>query len=317
MACGSGDLQAHTPLLPSVRLENQPYRDNPWSWACGHTNVSREVVPGKLVEVGRWPWQVTILFLRLYLCSGSLIHQWVLTAAHCLQRSKHPKQYFVNVGAQHLPDARTQLPLSHIVIHEDFTDLISQDIALLKLKDPISWSLPVQPICLPPRPLKPTVGSMCWMIGWGRPGTKGECGAPKNHYPLQEVATRIIDNHICNQEYQLLAKGQKKLIGDDMLCTSLDSGLDSCQVWNDISGSSLACQVNKTWIQMGVLSWSFGCGQRDHFPVIYTSTSHFAPWIEKQMARLNSAGRACAAFLSLLLMAGHTLLVSLLPLWLL
>lgn len=59
-----------------------------WFWACGHTNVSHEVKQGKLVEVGRWPWQVSILFLSLHLCSGSFIHQqWILTAAHCILRS--------------------------------------------------------------------------------------------------------------------------------------------------------------------------------------------------------------------------------------
>lgn len=69
----------------------------PWFQACGHTNIACKMVKGKLVEVGKWPWQVSILFLGAYICSGSLIHQqWVLTAAHCLQRSvrvaSHPQR---------------------------------------------------------------------------------------------------------------------------------------------------------------------------------------------------------------------------------
>lgn len=60
----------------------------PWFWSCGQTNISCKIVNGKVVEVGKWPWQVSILFLGMYVCSGSLIHHhWILTAAHCLQRS--------------------------------------------------------------------------------------------------------------------------------------------------------------------------------------------------------------------------------------
>lgn len=60
----------------------------PWFWGCGQANVSCKVVKGKLVEMGKWPWHVSLLYLGIYICSGSLVHQqWVLTAAHCLERS--------------------------------------------------------------------------------------------------------------------------------------------------------------------------------------------------------------------------------------
>lgn len=65
-----------------------PFPSDPLFQSCGRTNISCKVVKGQLVEVGKWPWQVSILFLGVYICGGSLIHeQWVLTAAHCLQRS--------------------------------------------------------------------------------------------------------------------------------------------------------------------------------------------------------------------------------------
>lgn len=64
------------------------FSSEPWFWGCGQTNLSCKVVNGKVVDVGKWPWQVSILFLGVYICSGSLVHhQWVLTAAHCFQRS--------------------------------------------------------------------------------------------------------------------------------------------------------------------------------------------------------------------------------------
>lgn len=82
--------------------------------------------------------------------------------------------YSVSMGIQHLPGNGTQLLLTGIVIHEDFRNLISQDIALLKLKDHISWSPLIQPVCLPNNRFKPSVGTSCWVIGWGRKRTQGE-----------------------------------------------------------------------------------------------------------------------------------------------
>ncbi|XP_062969576.1 putative serine protease 46 [Cynocephalus volans] len=311
MACGPGGLQGHlTSPFSSAGLENQPYIEGSWFRGCGQTNMSCKMVQGKLVEVGKWPWQVNILFLGMYICSGSLIHrQWVLTAAHCLQRSKDPQMYSVMVGVHHLPENGTQLPLTRIVIHEDFSNLMSQDIALLQLRDPVSWSPLVQPVCLPTIKLKPPVGTMCWVIGWGL--TKKQV-TPKTPYSLQEVAARIVNNDICNKRYRFLLKNQK-LIGNDMLCASSEWGLDTCKA---NSGSSLVCQVNKTWIQMGVVSWGFGCGRRQ-YPTIYTSTSYFTQWIKTRVADVRFISRADPAFLSPVFLTAYILLVSLGSLWLL
>ncbi|XP_012885740.1 PREDICTED: putative serine protease 46 [Dipodomys ordii] len=309
MACEPGTFQDLISVpLSSARLTNEPYMEGPWFRSCGQSNASCKVVKGKVVEVGRWPWHVSILFLGAYICSGSLIHyQWIITAAHCLQRSKDPNQYSVNLGTQELPDNSTRHLLIRIVIHENFDNRISEDIALLKLREPITWSPLIQPVCLPVQNFKPTLGTMCWAVGWGQKGGNGTKNAP---YHLQELAMRVVSNDICNHRYQfLLWKNQKKFIGSDMLCLMPEWGLDTCQ---DTSGSSLLCQLNTTWIQMGVASWSFGCGKRQ-FPSVYTSISFFTPWIKKHVANMRFTSRAATSFLSpilLLLLVSHVLLVS-------
>uniref|UniRef100_A0A8D1HIH2 tryptase n=1 Tax=Sus scrofa TaxID=9823 RepID=A0A8D1HIH2_PIG len=310
MACGPGDLQGLTPPFPSARAENNFYLEGSWFQACGQSQISCKNVKGKLVEVGKWPWQVSILFLGMNICSGSLIHhQWVVTAAHCLERSKDPRSYSVKMGIQQLSENGTELSVTRVRIHEDFINLISQDIALLKLKDPISWSPLIQPVCLPSPKLKPSLGSMCWVIGWGQTDTQGKRG-PK----VLEVAVRIVNNKICNEQYKFLfLKDQKKLIGSDMICASAQWGTDTCQ---SNSGGSLVCQVNKTWIQMGVMSWSFICRQR-RLPGIYTSISHFTDWIKRQVNDVRFVSGARPAFLSPVFLTGYILLVSLGSLWLL
>ncbi|XP_036074595.1 putative serine protease 46 [Rousettus aegyptiacus] len=312
MACGPGNLQGLTAPFSSAGLGTPFYVKDPLFQSCGRTNISCKVVKGQLVEVGKWPWQVSILFLGVYICGGSLIHeQWVLTAAHCLQRSLDPKEYSVMVGVQQLLENGTRLPLSRIVIHEDFNNLITEDIALLRLRDPVSWSPLVQPVCLPSTKLTPPVGTLCWTIVWG---LKHNQVAPNTSYSLQEVAVKIVKSRICRQQYQyLFLKDQKKFIGKDMLCASWKWGVESCQV---NSGSSLVCQVNHTWVQMGVVSWMFSCNQHS-FPTLYTSTAYFTHWIKRRVAEVRFVSRAPPAFPSPVFLTGYTLLVSLGSLWLL
>lgn len=105
-------------------------------------------------------------------------------------RSKNPANYTVKVGVQSLPDNSTSaLLVNSIVIHENFNNQMSQDIAVLKLKYPVSWSPLIQPVCLPTNNLRPTVGTMCWVIGWGQDNTQGECGGAEvsRHLSLQNT----------------------------------------------------------------------------------------------------------------------------------
>ncbi|XP_006868906.1 PREDICTED: serine protease 46-like [Chrysochloris asiatica] len=297
----------------------------PWFGVCGQTNVTCRVVKGKVVEEGKWPWHVSILFLGMYICSGSIFHEhWVLTAAHCFQRSKNHSEYTVRMGAQQFSSNAAQHPISLIVIHENFTNLASQDIALLRLQHPISWSHNIQPICLPDAQNKPSIGSMCWMVGQYLSLSSGVTSSPKTtassgvQMPtlnnLQEVVVKIVNKDICNQKYQfLLKKGQQNFMGTDMLCGNLERGMKFCKV---NSGSPLVCQVNKTWIQVGLVSWGFSCG-RSHLPSIYTSTSSFTRWIKNQVSDVKFTSQACLAFLSPVILTGYILLVSLGSLWLL
>ncbi|XP_008979793.4 serine protease 46 [Callithrix jacchus] len=187
-------------------------------------------------EVGKWLWQVSILLLGTYICSSSLIHHWwVLTAAHCFQRSKDPSQYSVMVGVHQLPENGTQLLVTHIVIHEDFNNFMSQDIALLKLKIFVSWTPLIQPVCLLNVKFRPSIGTVCWVIGWGNTGQKV---TPSTPYSLQEVAVRIVNNDICQHRYQFLfLKDERSFIGNDVLCASSEWGLDACQVQSVWTGA--------------------------------------------------------------------------------
>lgn len=112
--------------------------------------------------------------LSLCVCNHVWPHCWQSASYLWPCRSKDPKKYSVRVGVQQVSENGTWLLLTRIVIHEDFHDLLSQDIALLKLRDPISWSPLIQPVCLPNTKFKLSLGTMCWVIGWGHKNEQGE-----------------------------------------------------------------------------------------------------------------------------------------------
>lgn len=99
----------------------------------------------------------------------------------------------MKVGVQTLPDnSSSELLVTSIVIHENFINHMSHDIAILKLKYPVTWSPLIQPICLPSINFKPSIGTMCWVIGWGLEKVKGECGRAEvsRHFVSAEHGSR-------------------------------------------------------------------------------------------------------------------------------
>ena len=64
---------------------------------CGNRPYSSRVVNGENAQPHSWPWQISLRVNGLHICGGSLIDkEWVVTAAHCVQRN--PSGYTVVVG---------------------------------------------------------------------------------------------------------------------------------------------------------------------------------------------------------------------------
>ncbi|NXF04374.1 ACRO protein, partial [Smithornis capensis] len=155
-------------------------------------------------------------------------------------------------------------------MHEYYDhDLISNDIALIELDQPVHCNAYIQPGCVPDLTVRVSELVTCYIAGWGSTTARAQSSADI----LQEARVHLIDVQVCNSSDWYRGK-----IHSHNLCAGYPQGtIDTCQ---GDSGGPLMCQDNYAsyfWI-VGVTSWGHGCA-RPKQPGVYTSTQHFYDWI--------------------------------------
>ncbi|XP_036005533.1 suppressor of tumorigenicity 14 protein homolog isoform X2 [Fundulus heteroclitus] len=246
---------------------------------CGKKKISlsNRIVGGKETDEGEFPWQVSLQFKGLgAVCGASLISEtWLVTAAHCVQDDGQNKMsdatgWDVYLGLH--DQQKTWYPvvrnsLKRIISHPSYSHTTNDnDIALMELDSPVSYSNYIQPICLPDAQQNFPAGHNVWVTGWG---LTREGGIAANK--LQKASVQIISRSECNT----LMGGQ---ITSRMLCAGvLAGGVDACQ---GDSGGPLSSPENGRMFLAGVVSWGDGCALKNR-PGVYTTVSDFRGWIKE------------------------------------
>uniref|UniRef100_A0A3Q3XJ31 Peptidase S1 domain-containing protein n=1 Tax=Mola mola TaxID=94237 RepID=A0A3Q3XJ31_MOLML len=246
------------------------------SSVCGRPALNTRIVGGEVAPEGSWPWQASVHRFRSHSCGGTLINnEWVLSAAHCFQ-SISPSILDVYLGRQSQEGSNpneVSRKVSQIINHPDYDSrTIDNDIALLKLSSPVSFTNYILPACLAAPDSTFHNGTDSWVTGWGTIGSGVPLPSPEN---LMEVEVPIIGNRQCNCDYGV---GR---ITDNMICAGVRTGgKDSCQ---GDSGGPLVMKQGDRWVQGGIVSFGEGCAKPD-FPGVYARVSQYKSWINNQIS---------------------------------
>ncbi|EDO46103.1 predicted protein [Nematostella vectensis] len=217
-----------------------------------------------------------------HICGGSIVNsQWIVTAAHCVTTkppgaSRYTMYAFsdlnVTLGEHQLyqlDGSEQNIPIEGIVVHPSYNDL-DYDIALLKLRQPITFNAYVSQVCLPQDAL--LAGTPCYVSGWGRIGES----SPGSNV-LQEASIPLVDQRACEEQYRNL-----KPITARMRCAGI-YGTPKGTCKGD-SGGPLVCESKGRWVLMGVTSWSYnGCADSGYAGV-YADVVYFKDWIRQTVS---------------------------------
>uniref|UniRef100_A0A4W2IN89 Serine protease 48 n=1 Tax=Bos indicus x Bos taurus TaxID=30522 RepID=A0A4W2IN89_BOBOX len=270
---------------------------SPLPLVCGRPVYSGRVVGGKDAAATRWPWQVSLQLSNSHVCGGSLLSdRWIVTAAHCLQMTRIPFLYTVQLGSVDRDnlDEGVILRVSRIVIHPTYSN-VSGDIALLRLFSRVTYSSSILPICLSNvKKKRLIIPDSCWVTGWGKLKEEGENAHNKGVFYTSPSCThfRVFifwAFQYCSKDFlqnQINRHSPEPVIMETMICAGdVKKGKDTCQ---GDSGGPLACHIDGIWILIGLSSWGRGCGIS--FPGIYTNVTYYQKWIMSVISRAEVLG---------------------------
>ncbi|KAM6221070.1 LOW QUALITY PROTEIN: serine protease 55 [Rhynchocyon petersi] len=236
----------------------------------GGAEYSR-IIQGVEAGVGEFPWLVSIQAGSEHFCGGAILNKWwILTAAHCLQfEAISPVELNIVMGTNDLTSPHKEIKQADkIVLHRNFKKTtMDNDVALLMVTSPITFTDKILPICLPRHPI-PSTWNQCWVAGWGKTKTGDRASMTPT---LMKAPMVITDWEECSKMFTKLTQ--------NMLCAGFkNESYDACQ---GDSGGPLVCTPGpgKKWYQVGIISWGRSCGK--NFPGIYTLLAKYDDWIKR------------------------------------
>uniref|UniRef100_A0A146LZB0 Clotting factor B n=4 Tax=Lygus hesperus TaxID=30085 RepID=A0A146LZB0_LYGHE len=164
-------------------------------------------------------------------------------------------------------------------MHPDYVcDRYTNDIAMLELRDELSWSDAVRPACFPTQVEDSFSDNDAVAAGWG--WTNEATGRGGRASVLQKVNLNVLSNDQCTTWYR--SQGKKVTIQNTQMCAGFeDGGRDAC--WAD-SGGPLMVGTGESTMVVGVVSTGIGCA-RPKLPGLYTRIANFVPWIGEMLRR--------------------------------
>jgi len=261
-----------------------------------HLDVLQQWIVGGVTALrGAYPYQVSFEYEdwmwgeRQHICGATVVsNKWVITAAHCIIAGPRASSYKVVVGRhslKHMDRETRRHNVKRVIVHPkwvgDYSNEMSNDMALIELSTPMSFNEFVQPACLPdavssnPSSLYEP-GTMVLISGWGEMDPKKPTQEEPGRAPtiLRAASVPQISWDTCKNANSIY----KEMVTETMTCAGyMEGGIDGCQ---GDSGGPLVRVVDGKATLIGVVSWGIGCAAPEN-PGIYTNVAYELAWIRK------------------------------------
>ncbi|XP_065107503.1 transmembrane protease serine 9-like [Paramisgurnus dabryanus] len=235
------------------------------------------IIGGKEAKPHSRPYMASLQRNGHHTCGGMLIKEdFVLTAAHCLNRSDYSGQNHLevvlgahNINQKEKSQQRIQVKQyhRHNLFEQNNVKDYSYDIMLLKLKMKAKLNKFVKVMSLPKKNGKTPARVKCTIAGWGMKN-KNETKASS---VLREVSLKLQFSIECKHKWQYWFDSERNIC-------SVSNGKEAfCK---GDSGGPLFCNSKP----VGLASFSEeNCTNRT-YPEVYVKIAHFLPWIKKWIA---------------------------------
>ncbi|CAH0595236.1 unnamed protein product [Chrysodeixis includens] len=291
-------------IVPPKNTNNNRETNSGGQGQCGKVMLNNPiplVVNGTPTLEGQWPWQIALYQTQTvdnkYICGGTLVsHRHVITAAHCVTRkgsrrvvNKNTLTVFLGKHNLRTSVAGVQIRfVENIIVHPEYNaTTFSRDLAILELREPVTYSDHVQPACLWPEneiDLKNVIGKNGSVVGWGFDDT----GVATEELSLVEMP--VVDQETCIRSYSDFFV---RFTSEYTFCAGYRNGVfnektgtrKSVSVCNGDSGGGMVFNSGRTWYLRGLVSLSvarqneYRCDPTHY--VIFTDLAKFLPWIKQ------------------------------------
>lgn len=239
-------------------------------------DLDPRIVNGQNATRGQFPFYALLLINTPSgrgACGGNLItNQWILTAAHCVVEGD---SFEVHLGALQVGNltepgrviVRTRTAFSHPLY---VPQVVWNDIALIRLNEPVEFSETIQPI-LPPTSSFLPVNSELTAIGFGLRNTSDTTLAPI----LQHATLNVISHRECLRTFPFL------FLRQSVICTR---GLQSESTCNGDSGGPLVRLEAGNATLIGLTSFGSADGCHLGLPSAFTRVHSYLAWIRLTIA---------------------------------
>ncbi|XP_061398821.1 serine protease SP24D-like [Musca vetustissima] len=142
--------------------------------AAATATPTGRVVGGQDAYEGQFPHQISLRRNGSHTCGGSIISKnFILTAAHCVGTTDAQGEYYtypasvftVRAGSNDRFQGGVLVRVAEVITHEDYGNFLN-DVALLRLEEPLIYSKNIQPIALATAEVPP--GAPVIISGFGR-----------------------------------------------------------------------------------------------------------------------------------------------------